>query len=73
MKIKIQIDLAPIPYEHDISPLTGYLHMIVSEITKTEVRLNINDIDFFFVLTGGLNKNIIIYVIIKLLLFNEKI
>ena len=46
MKIKIQIDLAPIPYEHDISPLTGYLHMIVSEITKTEVRLNINDIDF---------------------------
>jgi len=46
MKIKIQIDLAPIPYEHDISPLTGYLHMIVSEITKTQVRLNVNDIDF---------------------------
>ncbi len=46
MKIKIQVDLTPIPYEHDISPLTGYLHMIVSEVTKTQVRLNINDIDF---------------------------
>ena len=46
MKIKIQIDLAPIPYEHDISPLTGYLHMIVSEITKTQARINVNDIDF---------------------------
>ena len=46
MKIKIQIDLAPLPYEHDISPLTGYLHMIISEITRTQVNLNVNDIDF---------------------------
>jgi hypothetical protein len=46
MKIKIQIDLAPLPYEHDISPLTGYLHMIISEITRTQVKLNVNDIDF---------------------------
>jgi len=46
MKIKIQVDLPPVPYDHEISSLSGYLQMIVSEITQGEVRLHVNDIDF---------------------------
>jgi len=46
MRTKIQIDLPPIPYEHEISELIAYLQMVASETTGTKVQLILNDIDY---------------------------
>lgn len=46
MRTVVEITLPPLPYDQNISEITGYLSMILSEMTNGEVRLHINDYDF---------------------------
>jgi len=46
MRRVVEITLPTIPYDKDISDIVGYLRMVLSELTKTSVEIQINDIDF---------------------------
>tara|TARA_B100000131_G_scaffold323088_1_gene379737 strand:+ start:18145 stop:18498 length:354 start_codon:yes stop_codon:yes gene_type:complete len=46
LKRTIEITLAPIPYEHSINDLAGYLHMVGTELTGMMTYVEVNDYDF---------------------------
>ena len=46
MKMVIDITLQPLPYEHDVVNLAGYLQGVVSEMTQASALVSINDYDF---------------------------
>ena len=46
MKTIIEITLHPVPYEHNVINLAGYLQTVVSEITNSKALVDINDYDF---------------------------
>ena len=46
MKTIIEITLQPLPYEHNVVNLAGYLQAVVSEITNSATLVDINDFDF---------------------------
>jgi hypothetical protein len=56
MRRVVEITLPTIPYDKDISDIVGYLRMVLSELTKTSVEIQINDIDFTNKI-GVFNKN----------------
>tara|TARA_B100001250_G_scaffold413305_1_gene447018 strand:- start:797 stop:1144 length:348 start_codon:yes stop_codon:yes gene_type:complete len=46
MKTVIEVTLQPLPYEHNVVNLAGYLQSVISEMTGTQTLVDINDFDF---------------------------
>ena len=46
MKVKVEITLPTLPYNHDTSEVLAYLQIVIAELTGNPVKLEVSDIDF---------------------------
>lgn len=56
MRTVVEITLPPIPYDQNIADVMGYLQMVLSEMTESNVTVHVNDYDFTDKI-GIFNKN----------------